>query len=121
MIIDVMSGRELGMPRSQDFKLLRSRMSVAEFDATVDHVNGLIDGAGGEIATAGWLPGNDWSGSPLQPIHDKVARGDRSLSGKFFGLLVWHTFMERPERWATGKYEVNGREIGSRTYFRVRP
>jgi hypothetical protein len=85
----------------------------------VIHINGLIDGAGGEIATAGWLPGREWGGSPLQPIHDKAAAGNHSLSGKFFGLLVWHTFMERTETWATGKYEINGREIGSRTYFIV--
>jgi len=120
MIINVDNKRALGMPRAEDFKRLRGRLSAAEFDAAVDHINGLIDGAGDGIATAGWLPGNDWSGSPLQPIYDKAARGDYSLSGKFFGLLVWYTVMERPEKWATGKYKKDGREIASRTYFRVR-
>lgn len=37
----------------------------------------------------------------------------------FFGQLVWYAVMGRPETWASGRYEVDGREIGSRTYFRV--
>ena len=119
MIIDVMSGKALKMPRAQDFKLLRSRLSSTEFDAIVTHINEMIDDVGGEMATAGWLPGSDWTGSPFQPIHDKAAAKDRGLSGKFFGLLVWYAVMERAETWETGKYHVNGREIGSRTYFRV--
>ena len=99
--------------------MLRSRLSEDEFDAIVSHINELIDAAGKEIATAGWLPGNDWSKTPLQAIFEKASRRNYDLSAKFFGLLVWHTVAERPETWASGKYQVDGRDIGSRTYFRV--
>ena len=37
----------------------------------------------------------------------------------FFGQLVWYTVVRRPERSASGRYEVDGREIGSITYFRL--
>ena len=119
MIIDVMTGKTLNMPRLKDFNVLRSRLSGDEFDAIVNRINELIDAAGGEIATAGWLPGSDWTGTPFQAIYVKGARGDYDLSAKFFGLLVWYTVMERDETWGTGKYQVDGRDIGSRTYFIV--
>jgi hypothetical protein len=33
--------------------------------------------------------------------------------------MVWEVFMERPEKWTSGRFEKDGEEIGSRTYFRV--
>jgi hypothetical protein len=33
---------------------------------------------------------------------------------KVFGTQV---FMERPERWTSGRFEKDGEPIGSRTYF----
>ena len=120
MLIDIKTKKPLGMPRLKDFDLIRSRLSEGEFDAIVARINGLIDAAGGEIATAGWLPGNDWTGTPFEAIYLKAARKNYDLSAKFFGLLVWHTVMERPETWASGRYQVDGRDIGSRTYFKVR-
>ena len=42
-----------------------------------------------------------------------------ALSAKCFGLLVWYVIMHRPEKWASGRDEKDGRDIGSRTYFRV--
>ncbi|MBA2719525.1 MAG: hypothetical protein H0U52_09840 [Chloroflexi bacterium] len=82
--------------------------------------NELIDESGAEIATAGWLPGSDWTGTAFQPIYDKAARGDFGAAAMFFGQLVWLTIMGREERWGSGRYQVDGRDIGSRTYFRLR-
>ena len=79
----------------------------------------LIDESGAEIATAGWLPGSDWTATPFQPIYEKAAREDYTRSAMFFGQLVWYAVMHRSERWASGRYEVDGRDIGSRTYFRL--
>ena len=42
----------------------------------VARVNELIDESGGEVATAGWLPGSDWTGTPFAPIYTKAARED---------------------------------------------
>ena len=85
----------------------------------VTRIDGLIDEAGAEIATAGWLPGSDWTGTPFEPIYTKAAREDFGRSAMFFGQLVWYAVMDRPERWGSGKYQVDGRDIGSRTYFRL--
>lgn len=120
MLIDIMSGRRIeGVPHCPEFDVLRARLSDAEFEAMVVRVGELIDEAGGEIATAGWLPGSDWTGTVFEPIYTKAAREDFDRSAMFFGQLVWYTVMRRPERWGSGRYEVDGREIGSITYFRL--
>jgi hypothetical protein len=107
------------VPFQREFDALRSRLSEAEFNAMVRRIDELIDEAGSEIATAGWLPGSDWTGTPFQPIYTKAAPGDFERSAKFFGQLVWYTVMQRREEWGSGRYQVDGRDIGSRTYFRL--
>jgi hypothetical protein len=120
VLIDVDTGKVItAVPFWRDFDVLRERLSTADFEAMVGRVNELIDTSGSEIATAGWLPGSDWTGTPFQPIYEKAARNDFSRAAMFFGQLVWYTIMKRPERWASGRYQVDGRDIGSRTYFRL--
>jgi len=120
MLIDIFSEKTiLHVPYEDQFDILRKRLSDAEFRAMVDRINELIDDGGGQIATAGWLPGNDWTGTPFEPIYTKAARLNYELSARFFGQLVWYTVMCRPERWASGRFEKDGEDIGSRTYFRV--
>lgn len=122
MLIDIDSGRTIeSVPFKSDFDLLRMRLSEDEFEAIVGRINELIDEAGAEIATAGWLPGSDWTGTAFAPIYTTAARGDFERSAKFFGQLVWYTMMKRPERWGSGRYQLDGKEIGSRTYFRLNP
>ena len=119
-LIDVMTDRPIErIPYREQFDRLRARLSAEEFDAMVDRINELINEAGGEIATAGWLPGSDWMGTVFEPIYTKATRGDFDRSAMFFGQLVWYTVMQRPERWGSGRYQVDGRDIGSRTYFRL--
>jgi hypothetical protein len=121
MLIDIESGRVITtIPHEAKFQLLRRRLSANEFDAMVSRIDDLIDEAGGEIATAGWLPGSDWTGTPFEPIYTKAARQDFAGSAMFFGQLVWYAVMQRRERWGSGRYEVDGRDIGSRTYFRLK-
>jgi hypothetical protein len=122
MLIDIDNGQPIDrIPYQRDFDALRQRLSDAEFDAMIARINELIDESGAEIATAGWLPGSDWTGTAFQPIYTKAARADFGRSAKFFGQLVWYAVMKRPERWASGRYDLDGKEIGSRTYFRLTP
>jgi hypothetical protein len=121
MLINIDTGKEIDwVPGRREFDILRRRLSDREFESMVSRINELIDEAGAEIATAGWLPGSDWRGTPFQPIYDKAAPEDFSRSAMFFGQLVWYTVMNRPDRWGSGRYQVDGRDIGSRTYFRLR-
>lgn len=119
MLIDVDSKKPItGIPYGKNWKLLVDRLSTDELAAAKDEINRLAD-AQGKIFTAGWLPGADWNGTPFQPIYDKAARNDYSLSALLYGLLVYVTVMEREDTWASGRYRVGDRDIGSRTYFRV--
>ena len=62
MLIDIESGKEITyVPHPQTFNPLQTCLSPKEFDDIVVHINELIENAGGEIVTAGWLPGSDWS------------------------------------------------------------
>ena len=120
MLIDIETGRTIEeVPFRRDFGVLRSRLSGADFEAMVTRINDLIDASGTEIATAGWLPGSDWTGTPFEPIDIIAARQDYQRSALFFGQLVWYVVMMRPETWGSGRYQVDGRDIGSRTYFRL--
>jgi hypothetical protein len=122
MLIDIDSGKPITrIPYHSDFDTLRRRLSDEEFDAMVARINELVDEAGGEIATAGWLPGSDWTGTVFAPIYTKATRQDFDRSAMFFGQLVWYAIMQRPETWGSGRYDLDGKVIGSRTYFRLRP
>jgi len=107
------------VPFRREWDVVRQRLNDEEFAGMVARINELIDDAGAEIATAGWLPGSDWTGTPFEPIYTKGTRRDYDRSAMFFGQLVWQTIMERPEAWGSGRYELDGKQIGSRTYFRL--
>jgi hypothetical protein len=120
MLIDIDKNKVIErVPFQGEFDALCKRLSDAEFDAMVTRIDELIDESGAEIATAGWLPGSDWTGTPFEPIYTKAARGDFDRSAMFFGQLVWYTVMRRKEEWGSGRYQLDGKDIGSRTYFRL--
>ena len=120
MLIDIETGRAINrIPYRSDFDALRKRLTDAEFDRMIAGIDELIDESGAEIATAGWLPGSDWTLTLFDPIYSKAARGDYRRAALFFGQLVRYAVMNRPEEWASGRYDVDGRDIGSRTYFRL--
>jgi len=117
MLFDMMTGKEVTrIPYEKDYRLFMSRMTPEEIDHIESTLDDLIDGT--EIQTAGWMPGHDWAGTPYEPIYTKAARCNYDLSARCFGLMVWVVFMKRPERWTSGRFEKDGEQIGSRTYFR---
>ena len=105
-------------PFSKQLALFRSRLSPAELSAIENWIDAKI--AGDEIHTAGWMPGRDWRGTVLEPIWSKAAQHNEELAARAFGLFVYVRFMEHPEDWISGRFELNGKDIGSRTYFRKR-
>ena len=77
MLIDLDTGKPIDrIPYRREFDTLRGRLSEAEFAGMLARVNALIDEGGAEIATAGWLPSSDWTGTVFEPIYTKAARGD---------------------------------------------
>jgi hypothetical protein len=120
MLIDIDTGKPITrMPFAKEFQTLRERLTADEFNAAVSRVNELIDAGGAEIATAGWLPGSDWRGTVFFPIFTNGTKENYEKAAQLFGLLVWHVVMQRQEQWGSGRYEKNGKDIGSRTYFRL--
>ena len=118
MLYDLMSGNLIErMPYETEYRRFMSRMLPGEIDAIKDRLNEMIEGT--EIQTAGWMPGADWSDTPFDPIYRKAARCNQEIAARCFGLIVWEVFMERPERWTSGRFEKDGEPIGSRTYFRT--
>jgi hypothetical protein len=106
------------VPYATEYRAFMSRMTAEEIRAVNEALHNLIDGE--EIHTAGWVPGSDWRGTPFQAIYEKAANYSHSVAARCFGLMVWEVFVERPEKWTSGRFEKDGKEIGSRTYFRVR-
>src|SRR5687768_12659140 len=112
MLIDIDRQRRINrVPYQRDFDAVRRRVSEGEFEAMVARVNELINEAGGEIATAGWLPGSDWTGTVFAPIYTKGTNRDFDRAAMFFGQLVWYAVMQRPEAWGSGRYQLDGKEI----------
>lgn len=119
MLIDMMTGKPITqVSYAEDYQTFMSRMTAAEIAAIRGALDTMIQGT--EIQTAGWMPGADWTGTPFQPIYEKAARFDEAAAARCFGLMVWEVFMQRPEVWTSGRFEKDGEEIGSRTYFQPR-
>jgi hypothetical protein len=119
MLIDLMTKKTISsVPYGPEYRNFMSRMTPDEISAIKIALNEMIDGD--EIHTAGWMPGSDWRGTPFQVIYEKAARHSHNAAAQCFGLMVWEVFMDRAEAWTSGRFEKDGEEIGSRTYFRVR-
>ena len=109
------------IPHYYDNKLIIERIPEEQKNKIIKEINCKINEVAdspNEIITSGWIPGNDWTGSVWEPIYI-AAEKDFSRAGMIFGALVFETMMKREEDWSLGKYQVNGRDIGSTTYFRI--
>ena len=118
MLYDIQTMKPVSkLPHERDFQRWCAHMSASDFQAAVSRIDQMI--SGDEIHTAGWMPGNDWSGTPVAPIA-AACGGNPYQSGQFFGLLVFYTVMQREVAWGFGKYTKNGVPIHSMTYFRLK-
>ena len=68
------------IPSRDTFDLIKKRLSEDEFNEVVDGINERIDEASGKVATAGWLPGADWSNTPFWSRYKKAAMRNRDLA-----------------------------------------
>ncbi len=103
-------------PYPELMDIIRSRISPRELAEIHQTLDIMIEGT--EIQTSSWMPGNDWSDTPFDPIYQKCALKNEELAAKMFGLIVWDIFQQRDEVWYTGRFELNGEPINGRTYFR---
>ena len=102
------------MPHEKEFIAWCKKLSATDYQRIVDELNSRIDG--NEVNTSSWIPGNDWNGTAFIEIYFACGQ-DVALAGMFFGLIMYKVMMDRPERWAFGRYEKDGVPIKGMTYF----
>lgn len=104
-------------PHEDFFDQCRSKLTDAEYDAIVHELVQRI--SGDEVHTSSWMPGSDWAGTVFEPL-ERICGGDRDVSGRLFGLIVWKVFQNHPDTWSFGRYEKNSLPIKGMTYFIVK-
>lgn len=116
MLYSIDSGKYVTqVPHKKDFDNWMKNLSVEDYKRIKDALNEKIDQ--NDINTAGWLPGHDWTGTVFEPIYDACGK-NVTLSGMFFGLIVFDLLMNREDRvWGFGRFEKDGKQIASMTYF----
>lgn len=120
MLFDISTGKAITrLPHETQFHAWTntSRLSASDYEAILYKIDQMINGD--EIHTAGWMPGNNWSGTPFQTIYEKACQYNENSAALCFGQFVFLAFMHRNEAWACGRYEKDGIPIQSLTYFRV--
>lgn len=103
--------------RGATFRRALSRMSEHDVMAVRDALDARIEGS--RIETSAWIPGNDWRGTPWQPIFEVGAKGSFEQAALMFGLFVWEAFDRHPEDWFTTKFSAGGEQDRFRVYFRA--
>ena len=100
MLINIDTGKVITrIPHKKSFEAWRKQIST-------------------EVHTAGWIPGHDWTETVFYPIY-LACKKDTTSAALFFGIIVFIVFMDRPEQWSLGRYQVNDKDIASMTYFRI--
>lgn len=107
-----------GIPYRADYDRWRRRLSNAEYQAIYDELHARISGS--EIETSSWIPGANWEGTVYQPIYETACEYDEGAAARFFGLILWHVFLEHEAVWAFGRYEKEGIPIEGLTYFQLK-
>jgi len=107
------------IPHKNQYDLWMSRLCHDDIKEIKSEILQRIKGD--KVATAGWIPGSDWRGTPFQAIYEQACRFDQESAAKCFGLIVWETMMEHEDYWGFGRYELNYLPIKSMTYFKVSP
>lgn len=105
------------IPYPRDYRRWRTLLPDPDYEAILDELTNRINGT--EIQTSSWMPGKDWSNTVFEPIYSKACQFDYRESALFFGLLLWEAFLNHPECWAFGRFELDGIPIQGLTYFKV--
>lgn len=105
------------IPHKREFDRWKKNISAANYQAVVDAINSEVDAR--EVNTAGWMPGSRWEGTVYYPLYEACGK-NADQAGQFFGLIVFETLMNRTDKtWGFGRYEKDGKPIGSLTYFEM--
>lgn len=127
MLYDIDGKRQTRIPHEGDYQewrsLLRDRdhaAILAELHRVMDEAIALGEDRGENgMFCSSFLPGEDWTGTPYQPIWADACRRDVDQARLFYGLLVWEAVMTHGEEWVfyRAEDETRDRPLGM-IYFR---
>ncbi len=116
MLLSINSGKRIKtLPHAKEFSHWKSHISDADYLKIINAINKKIDS--NTINTAGWIPGNNWTGTVFEPLYYACGK-NKKHSGMFFGLIVFNTLMNRDDK-TWGFYKSSA--IKSMTYFEIPP
>ena len=104
----------------------KARLESSELRAIETELDHLISlKPGNEINTARLLPceitplgHQDWSGSPLMRIWQRVCEGDRRRTCWCFAVFLWDHMMRRPDAWHFKALDLDGAPMAATRYYR---
>src|SRR2546423_2623118 len=85
------------IPHRKDYDLWLSRLTQAEQNEIFLIIKNLV--RTGSIHTSSWMPGPDWTNTPLQVIYEKATGTSEKQAGWCFGLMLMETIINLPEQW----------------------
>jgi hypothetical protein len=86
------------IPHRREYAGWVKRLSRAEQDAAFAYIEQLVE-QGGDIHTSSFMPGPDWTGTPLQTLYETAANYSEQQAGWCFGLMLMETMIRRDDQW----------------------
>lgn len=105
------------------FNAQKQHLKAEDYENMVDKMNTIVDEAlknRENILVSSHIPGSLWEGTPWAPIYYDACARDYDHSAMFFGLLVCHVLINRPEKWYFVRQEksaIDGKAIRGMEYF----
>src|SRR5258705_13661144 len=74
------------IPNEREYRYWRKRLTDEQYSAIESEIERRM--GAGEVQTAGWIPGDDWSNTPFEPIYSDACVYDAVASWLCFGLCL---------------------------------
>lgn len=103
------------IPHKKDYDVWRKNLLDNDYIKIMESLEKNLDR--GEVHVSSFIPGNDWTNTPYQPIYI-ACNEDEQHSAFFFGLLMWEAVMKHNDDWSFIKYD--DRNIKGMTYFKIK-
>lgn len=105
------------IPHKEDYDRWRARLDNEAYSRIIATLHETMDKKGDYFCSS-FIPGNDWTGTPYEPIYYAVDE-DWDQARFFFGLLCWEAVQLHRKSWSFGKYDFGRDRIYGITYFQV--
>jgi len=85
--------------RRANFDTWVGNLAPADYDDVRRAINEYVDGVPTDKPfNSSFVPGNNWTGTPYQPLYNACQRNEEH-SGWFFGLILWQVMIDHSDDW----------------------